>query len=323
MKQLKQFYILPVLAAIILASLLIHWLLPEEFFVPTILIVLVAMAILGIGFRIITYQRITGIRDQIRNIVETLEEFDIDEPRKVEFEESPFPIFNDLNEYLIEIIDRVRDNYRANKQFTQNASHELQTPLAVIKGYVEILLQSPNMIEKDFEALGAILQNTNRLSKLNAALILLSKIENQRFSDFEAVNFGVLTDSMLSNFKDLLFGQEIEIRKKQSSPFVNEMSEALAEILIANLIQNAIRHNEGNFIDVEITHDSYKISNLGKKLEVAPENLFKRFKRDSDVEESLGLGLSIIRKICEVSDLEVKYSLQNNRHFFEIHKLEP
>lgn len=321
MNPLKQLYIFPVLGAILVAALLIFFLIPEAYFIKTILIVLGALAILGLGFRYITYRRIERIRDQIREIIDTLDEFDVDEPRKVNFDKSPYPIINELNEYLIEIIDRVRDNYRANKQFTQNASHELQTPLAIIKGYVEILLQSPNMKEKEFEALGAIMQNTNRLSKLNTALILLSKIEHQRFSDFETVHFEGLTDSMLENFKDILFVQEIEIRKSKIGNFEVEMSNALADILVANLIQNAIRHNEGNFIEIEITNQYYKISNIGKAATVAPEQLFKRFKRDSEKDESLGLGLSIIRKICEVSDLVIDYKVEGNRHYFEIKKL--
>lgn len=320
MNWLKQFYIVPVLMAFLVAGLLANFLLPEEFFIKTMLIVLSALVVLGIGFRYITYRRIERIRDQIREIIETLDEFDVDEPRKVEFEKSPYPIINELNEYILEIIDRVRANYRANKQFTQNASHELQTPLAVIKGYVETLLQSPNMKEREFEALGAIMQNTNRLSKLNAALILLSKIENQRFSDFETVNFETLTDSMLINFKDLLFVQEIEIRKNKSGIFKVEMSHALADILVANLIQNAIRHNEGNFIEIEISNHYFKISNIGKKAVVAPEQLFKRFKRDSEIEESLGLGLSIIRKIGEVSGVKTTYEVNGNRHVFTLVK---
>ncbi len=318
MTSLKQLYIVPVLAAVLVGFFLIWLIMPVHYIYQTALILLVSLLILGVGFRWITYQRVTRIRDQIKDIIGTLEEFDIDEPRKVTFEKSPYPIINELNEYLIEIIDRVRQNYQANKQFTQNASHELQTPLAVIKGYVELLLQSPNMHEKEFEALGAILQNTNRLSKLNAALILLSKIEHQRFTDFEKVNLNEVTDEILDNFKDLLFAQEIEVQRKEEGIFEVEMSAALAEILITNLIQNAIRHNESDFISIEISEDRFQIANLGKPSSLTPLQLFKRFKRDSEVEESLGLGLSIIQRICEVSDLEVEYQIVRNRHVFAI-----
>ncbi len=318
MTPLKQLYIVPVLAAVLIGVFLIWLIMPSDFFIQTTFILLVSLLVLAVGFRWITYHRITRIRDQIKDIIDTLEEFDIDEPRKVTFEKSPYPIINELNEYLIEIIDRVRQNYQANKQFTQNASHELQTPLAVIKGYVELLLQSPNMREKEYEALGAILQNTNRLSKLNAALILLSKIEHQRFTDFEDVNFNILAEEVLINFKDLLFAQEIEIQKKETGNFNIEMSAALAEILITNLIQNAIRHNESDFIEIEISEDKFQISNLGKPSDLKPQQLFKRFKRDSEIEESLGLGLSIIQRICEVSDLKVEYQIVRNRHIVAI-----
>lgn len=284
------------------------------------LCVFIPLIILGLGFRIITVQRIQKIRNQLYQMLQTLEEFDVDEPSKVKFEESPFPIFNDLNEYLVELVDRIRANYIANKQFTQNASHELQTPLAIIKGYVEILLQSPRLAEKDIESLAIILQNTNRLSKLNAALILLSKIENQRFRDTEQVSFKMVTKDILKNFKDLIEIQELDISIKIQADLEIEMSPTLAEILIANLVQNAIRHNESNFITIEIGKSFFRISNLGKELTTSTKSLFKRFRRQSDKEESLGLGLSIVKRICEQSDLNLKYTHDNGRHTIIISK---
>ena len=178
MKRLKQLYLLPLLLATVTAAILIWNFFPSELYVKAVLSVAIPTIIVIIGFRIITFQRIQIIRNQLFQIFQTLEEFDIDEPRKVDFEESPFPIFNEFNEYLAELIDRIRRNYQANKQFTQNASHELQTPLAIIKCHIEILLQSPRIGEKEIESLAIVLQNTNRLSKLNSALILLSKIEH-------------------------------------------------------------------------------------------------------------------------------------------------
>jgi signal transduction histidine kinase len=297
------------------ALLLVYFLFPSEFYQKAFLSVLVPLTILMVGFRMITYQRIRAIRTQLYGILETLEEFDVDEPKKVEFEESPFPILNDLNKYLIELIDRIRINYQSNKQFTQNASHELQTPLAVIKGHIEILLQSPNIGEKEIESLAIVLQNTNRLSKLNSALILLSKIEHQRFSDTEKVSFEKMTEEVVGNFHDLIQIQGLEIQKNYSEKFEVEMSETLAEILIANLIQNAIRHNiEKGFIKIDINENRFSISNSGHELKVTPISLFKRFKRQSEVEESLGLGLSIVKRICEQSGMEVQYLFEDGLH---------
>ena len=315
MKRFKQLYIIPFLLSMSATLLLIYFWFPSEFYLKAFFLVLIPLTLLVVGFRIITFQRIKAIRTQLYGILETLEEFDVDEPKKVEFEESPFPVLNDLNEYLIELIDRIRANYQANKQFTQNASHELQTPLAVIKGHIEILLQSPNIGEKEIESLAVVLQNTNRLSKLNSALILLSKIENQRFGDTQKVDFGKMTDEILGNFHDLIQIQGLEIKRQYAANFEVEMSETLAEILIANLIQNAIRHNiDEGFINIKMDAQSFSVSNLGKDLKVPPTVLFKRFKRESDVEESLGLGLSIVKRICEQSELEVEYLFEDGLH---------
>ena len=320
MKRIKLLYIIPIFVAIVVTAIFIIYIFPSEWYVKAILCATVPSAIIAIGFRIITFQRIKIIRNQLFQIFATLEEFDVDEPKKVEFEESPFPIFNELNEYLIEMIERIRGNYQANKQFTQNASHELQTPLAIIKGHVELLLQSPRIGEKEIESLAILLQNTNRLSKLNSTLILLSKIEHQRFSDTETIDFEKIVEEVLINFKDLISIQEIKIEKIIHGKFEVEMSETLAEILIANLVQNAIRHNrekEGH-IKIEISEKQFSICNPGLPPKTPTANLFKRFKRDSTVEESLGLGLSIIKRICEQSDLDIKYNFEKGIHQLQI-----
>jgi len=316
LKRLKLLYFLPAVLSLLAATILIGYFFPSENYWKAGLVATIPALILAIGFRMITYRRIQLIRKQLFQILETLEEFDVDEPRKVEFEESTFPIFNDLNKYLIELIDRVRKNYQANKQFTQNASHELQTPLAVIKGHVEILLQSPRIGEKEFQSLAAVLQNTNRLSKINSSLILLSKIEHQRFSDTIKVNFKNVVEEILNNFKDLISIQKIRVEKSYEGTFEIEMSETLAEILIANLMQNAIRHNveENGFIKIEINEKKFSIFNSGLPLNEKTDSLFKRFKRNSTVEESLGLGLSIVKRICEHSDLEIIYEVQEDIH---------
>ncbi len=279
------------------------------------LISLIPLLILGIGLRMITNRRIQGLRNQLTQIIGTLEEFDVDEPKKVIFDKSTYPLFNELNESILELIERIRSNYQANRQFTQNASHELQTPLAIIKGHGEILLNSPNLKEKEITALGVILQNTNRLAKLNHALILLSKIENNRYSDVETVSIQHVISKILSNFKDLINLQEIKVEKDFGKEFTVEMSETLAEILFANLFQNAIRYNvEEGFIRIQIQERTVTISNSGEVLEVAPASLFKRFKRESTIEESLGLGLSIVQRICELYDIKITYQHQHGLH---------
>jgi len=319
LKRFQSLYIIPVLIATLAAILLTLQLLPNTNYFKIALIVLIPATIITIGFRWITYRRIHTIRNHLYQILQTLEEFDVDEPKKVAFETSPYPIFNELNEYLVELVDRIRNNYQANKQFTQNASHELQTPLAIIKGHIEILLQSPNIKEKEIESLAIVLQNTNRLSKINSALILLSKIEHQRFTDTTNVSFTKAIDEVLHNFKDLIQIQEIQVHKNYVADFEVEMSETLAEILVANLVQNAIRHNLPNgYIKLSIFPNEFTIENPGKPLQQSVGMAFKRFKRESEVEESLGLGLSIVKRICEQSDLDVFYEQSGEQHRLKV-----
>lgn len=303
----RWFYFLPLGLAILSIPLLLFCLLPDHF-LNGLVVAIVPLAILGIGFRFTNYLRVKAFRGQLYEILAILEGFDVDEPKKVAFKESAYPIFTELNEYLIELIERVRTDYQANKQFTQNASHELKTPLAIIKGHVELLLNSPNLGEKEISSLATILHNTNRLTRLISALILLSKIENNRYTDVTPVNIEEVIAETLHNFKDIISLQEIKIETLYNNVLQQEMSATLTDILFTNLLKNAIRYNqEEGFISIAIKNRTVTIANPGEELNVSPTTLFKRFRRQSDVEESLGLGLSIVQRICELYEIEVQY----------------
>ena len=279
--------------------------------IPTLLVIFI--------FKEAASRRLQVVRNQIFQIIKTLESFDIDEPTRIKFKSSPFSIFNELNDYLLELIDRIRENYQANKQFTENASHELQTPLAIIKGHIELLLQSPNLREKEMESISTILQNINRLSKLNSALILLSRIEHKTFSDSENVDIARVLNQVLDNFRDLIEIQGVQVIKQISDPINIEMSATLAEILIANIIQNAIRHGaEHGPIQITTSQQTLVVSNHGQPLDVASEDLFRRFYRRSESTESLGLGLSIVKRICEVYGFSIEYNNVRDIHRISI-----
>ena len=283
------------------------------------LLVGIPLITLFLSERYITRLRIQRIRKELFQVLETLEQFQIDAPNPVEFNPTKFSLFQELQEYLASLIHRIHLDYTANKQFTENAAHELQTPLAVIKGNIELLLQSSNIGEREYEALGIILQNTNRLSKINQALILLSKIEHKRFQDEETLDFENLLEEVLVNFKDTLRMYALEFSISIEGQLNFTMSKTLAEILLTNLIKNAIRHNlEEGFIRITIQKQSFIIENSGPNLKVAPSKLFKRFQRQSDANESLGLGLSIVKRICDLYDLEVSYIHSDNHHQIKV-----
>lgn len=203
-----------------------------------------------------------------------------------------------------------RQVHLAQTQFAQDASHELQTPLAIIKGQVELLVQSPRLEAVDMEALQLILQNTNRLAKLNGALILLSSIEEKRYEQHELVALEPLVQNLLRNFQDAIRVAGLDVQVQVTGSPEVYMNLALADIMVANLLQNAIRHNlPGGWIRIELTPAHLTVHNTGSALNIAPEQLFARFARQSDKEEGLGLGLSIIQRISTLYGFSIRYTV--------------
>lgn len=257
---------------------------------------------------------------ELDDILAKLSGFRVQSSVPLRFSLSHHPVIRELQRYFVEITSRLQQHYQSSMQFAQNASHELQTPLAIIKGNIDILLQSPRLEERDIKRLGVILQNTNKLSKLSGALVLLSKIENRPFPDETKVNLGKLTEEILYNFKDLLEMQGLKVNIRKEGEVFFFMSSSIAEILLANLIQNAIRHNiKGGGIDLVIKEQKWAISNTGQPLKVPADQLFKRFERQSDSEEGLGLGLSIVRSICDRYQIKIDYAYEAEKHRLTLH----
>lgn len=207
-------------------------------------------------------------------------------------------------------LEEWRTDLQHNRAFTQHAAHELQTPLAVIKAQAELLLQSPQLEEADMEPLGQIIQQANRLSKINGALILLTKIEQAQFTDETSVDLEATLRLLLTHFEDLIEANGLKVDTTVSEPKPRVfMSQTLAEILLANLLQNAIRYNvPKGWIRLEINPDELVISNPGKPLTRPASELFERFTRSDELEESMGLGLSIVQRIADAYGLGVSYS---------------
>ncbi|MCB0643834.1 MAG: HAMP domain-containing histidine kinase [Phaeodactylibacter sp.] len=320
MKKLRYTYPFPLFVSWLLGALLLAWTTDLPLW-KNLLIAGMPLLLSYVGMQYITNLRIRRIRKELFQILRTLESFRIDEPAPgpVEFVPTRYSLFRELQDYLINLIRRIQLDYTSNKQFTENAAHELQTPLAVIKGHIELLLQSPNIGEKEYDALGVILQNTNRLSKINQALILLTKIEHKRFQDEQLLDFKALLEEVLVNFKDTLRMYRLEFSTAYEEPLNYSMSKTLAEILLTNLIKNAIRHNlEDGYIRILLKDRLFQIENSGRPMEGDPKDLFKRFKRCSNTEESLGLGLSIVKRICTLYHLQIDYEVTGQNHRISI-----
>ena len=246
-----------------------------------------------------------------------LERYSIQDHRDEYFEESTTSEFNQLNRALTEMTNTIYKTYQEQKEFTENASHEMQTPLAILSGNVDMLLQSPNLNENDMLHIERIERSIQKLSSLNKTLLLLAKIENKQFLDRKKINFNQLVDQSILQFEDYIQSKEISIEKEIPEDFEIELDASLAEILINNLLQNAIRHNElGGKIILYAINNTFSISNTGPTIDFEQSELFTRFKKSSVSTDSTGLGLSIVKSIANTYGFSVDYSFENALHSF-------
>lgn len=218
------------------------------------------------------------------------------------------------------LIQHSKETFGSQKQFTENASHELQTPVAIILNKLELLLESENLIDKDAATIAEVIKIAERLTKLNKSLLLLAKIENKQFSDEEGIFVSAVIDELLPNYQDLADYKNISIQYSKNSELQVVMNKSLLEILISNLLKNAIFHNhkEGK-ITIELNNDFLKVSNSGKAISLNAKTIFSRFVKEDTTNLTTGLGLAICKTICESYGFQIQYLFENNTHSFYIY----
>jgi signal transduction histidine kinase len=253
------------------------------------------------------------------NTVNQLHAYKLDEHKSLSFSGTTTSEFRELNSALQKMTEKISDDYRNLKAFTENASHELQTPLSVIMASTENLLQQENLDEKQLEAIRGIHQTARKLSKLNQTLLLLAKIENRQFAEKEKVNLGESITSRLELYAELITHKEITLKKNIGENVFILIHPVLAEVMISNLITNAIRHNsKGGIILIELDSEKIRVCNSGDALHSDGEKLFERFYKENTSSESTGLGLSLVKQVAETNGMRVNYSYRENLHCFEV-----
>jgi signal transduction histidine kinase len=247
--------------------------------------------------------------------VDKINRYDLNAHEDFALQESDVKEFEDLNRGLKAMTERIKNDYLNLKEYTENASHEIQTPLAIINSKLELLLQSGEMSEKQYKALADAYEASIRLSKYNSTLILLAKIENKQFPESKNISPEAILDNLLENLDDLIRTKKIEVIRRIKPEVTVQMNPYLAEMLIVNLVKNAVRHNvKGGKLVVEVDHGFLQISNSGPETALDDNLLFKRFFKSTSSPESLGLGLAIVQKICALYGFEVSYQFQDGLH---------
>lgn len=230
--------------------------------------------------------------------------------------------FRQLNDAALDMGNRSYKAYEEQKQFIENASHELQTPLAIVRGKVELLAESEGMTEQQMEQLDEIYATLGRAVKLNKSLLLLSRIENGQYTEMEDVSVDEILDELLPDLMDIYEHKQVRlIRKREEQSFIIRCNHSLAQILVSNLVKNSLLHNrEGGELQVLTTPTSLVIKNTGD-VPLDGEKLFRRFYHGMDgKKDSTGLGLAIARSIALSSSLKLTYEWQDGMHTFRLVK---
>lgn len=230
--------------------------------------------------------------------------------------------FSQLSDAALDMGNRSYKAYEEQKQFIENASHELQTPLAIVRGKVELLAESEGMTEQQMEQLDEIYATLGRAVKLNKSLLLLSRIENGQYTEMEDVSVDEILDELLPDLMDIYEHKQVRlIRKREEQPFIIRCNHSLAQILVSNLVKNSLLHNrEGGELQVLTTPTSLVIKNTGD-VPLDGEKLFRRFYHGMDgKKDSAGLGLAIARSIALSSSLKLTYEWQDGMHTFRLVK---
>ena len=227
--------------------------------------------------------------------------------------------FHKLNETVKRYASHSEEIYRQQKLFIGNASHEIQTPLAVCQNRIEMLMEDESLNEEQLSELAKTYQTLEYVSKLNKSLLLLSKIDNSQFVDTTTVSINELVHRYMDDYQEVYDYKEIQITLNEKENFHLQINETLATMLITNLLKNAYVHNnEHGTIQIEIGKDYITFSNSGDLQPLDEKRIFERFYQGKKKEGTTGLGLAIVSAICRQCSLAVSYRFVNNMHEFHV-----
>jgi len=249
------------------------------------------------------------------NTLERINAYEIDRAGNLSIPRSSITEFNELAASIEKMSRKINHEFNLQKEFTENASHEIQTPLAIIKNKMENLLQSPELTVNHLNQINSMHSAVSRLSKLNEALIILSRIENRQFHEVVDICVNDMIDYRLESLEELIQMKNITVRRNYFTRRWMKMNVYLADILFENLIVNSIKHNhQSGAIVITINPGYFLIANSGEVPPVETEKLFSRFSKSNKKSLSLGLGLSIAKAICDTYALPINYRYQDGLH---------
>ena len=251
-------------------------------------------------------------------VMDWLKRFRLDHPLPIGKIDTRIDEFRLLSESVVMLLERNISVYNDQKQFIENASHELQTPLAISLNKLELLVENFEHDEEELKVIASVMDNLQRLTRLNKSLLLLSRINNKQFSEDSEVDFYNLAQKVAEDFSDQAEYRSIKITLLQNDKCVKKMDAELARILVTNLLKNAIFHNhEGGFVNITVNQNDFVVVNSGQPSPLDRSKIFDRFHKGRASESSTGLGLAIAKAILDLYGFSIRYHFQE-QHIIKI-----
>tara|TARA_R110001583_G_scaffold13561_4_gene57963 strand:- start:12533 stop:13780 length:1248 start_codon:yes stop_codon:yes gene_type:complete len=283
-------------------------------------LITVVLFLIFIGFLFFTQRLNSLIWQGFNKNVEQLKSYSFDSPIKLHLSETKIDEFDQLNEVLINLSNRLELDYKASKEFSANAAHELQTPLTIIRSKCENLFSKPNLDDETISSLRDIYLNTDRLSGISKALLLLAKIDHGQFNVIESISLSEVFNLYVESYQEIIQDGDIVVSISETQPCQINMDKRLADLMIQNIFINAINHSaKGKEIQIKLSTDSFTISNHGEQAILQPDQIFNRFYKEDQNQGSTGIGLAIVKKIADHYNFRITYLFKDFKHNFTFH----
>lgn len=283
--------------------------------ISSFLLILLLLAILiGISARLVSNR----ILQPFHSALQKIHQFSLRDRKPIDLPATRTKEFNELNSFLNRMTDKMLEDYTALKEFSENASHELQTPLAIMRTKLDLLSET-ELSDEQAQLIGTMQQGIDKLSRINQSLVLLNKLENHEFETLVQIPFCRATREAAATFSELMEMQALDFESHVEGTVHLPVHPALADILLNNLLSNAMRHNiPGGKVILSLTRQGLVVKNTGAPPEVPTEQLFQRFRKGNQSSASIGVGLAIVKQICDLNSYKISYVYENNWHIMNI-----
>lgn len=273
-------------------------------------------AVLGIAF-VVVMRSVSGkLWKPFDRTLKQIEDFRLESGKPPRFDTTGIKEFNRLNNALQQLVENNLESYKIQKEFTENASHELQTPLAIMQSKLEVLIQLPTLTQEQADVIQDMLSTLKRMTQLNRSLLLLARIDNRQYEATETIDLVEEIKELVPSLRVLTNGISIGIRfDKESYPL--RCNRILLDSMMNNLVVNAVRHNRvGGQVSITLTGNTLDVSNTSDEPELDAHHIFNRFYRPSPKTKGNGLGLAIVKAICNYHGWAIQYRYAHGVHHF-------